>query len=139
MPTNYRARRRWLALCIALEAVLLFSLLYFTADVSAQEEEPGIVRREYVRVTYYTLPGFMASGVRVYKGAAACSFGYPMGSLLEFNDGWQVTCLDRGLLGRGTGWVDVWAPSLAWGRRYVAGDYGDYTWVRVIRWGWSAD
>jgi len=92
--------------------------------------------REYVRVTYYTIRGPMASGIFTHKGAAACSYGYPMGSVLEFEDGWAVTCLDRGLLGRDTGWVDVWAESLAWGRRYVAQDYGNYAWVTVRCWGY---
>ena len=91
--------------------------------------------QEYVRVTYYVLPGFMANGERVHKGAAACSRGFPTYTVLEFPDGFQVTCKDRGYLGPGTGWVDVWAPSLSWGRRYVAGDYGNYAWVTVVRWG----
>ena len=88
-------------------------------------------RQEYVRVTYYVLPGYMANGERVHLGAAACSYGFPMGTRLRLPDGWTVTCKDRGYLGRDTGWIDIWAPSLAWGRRYVTGDYGDYAWVTV--------
>ena len=94
-------------------------------------------RQEYVRVTYYVLPGLMANGERVHLGAAACSYGFPMGTRLQFRDGWTVECTDRGYLGRDTGWVDVWAPNLAWGRRYITGDYGDYTWVTVTRWGYE--
>lgn len=106
------------------------SLLIGLAMLLSQE-----IWQEYVRVTYYVLPGFMANGERVHMGAAACSYGYPMGTLLEFPDGFVVECKDRGYLGRDRGWVDVWSPSLAWGRRYITGDYGDYTWVTVLRWG----
>jgi hypothetical protein len=88
-------------------------------------------RQEYVRVTFYLARGHMASGITTYRGAAACSYGFPMGTRLRFPDGWTVTCLDRGLLGYDTGWVDVWAPSYAWGLRYIEGDYGRYAWVEV--------
>jgi hypothetical protein len=88
-------------------------------------------RQEYVRVTFYVARGPMASGVTTFKGAAACSTGFPMGTRLRFHDGWTVTCLDRGRLGSDTGWIDVWAPSMAWGYRYIEGDYGRYTWVTV--------
>lgn len=81
-----------------------------------------------VRITYYLPTGSpMASGRYPYVGAAACSYNYPLGTRLRFvADGWVVTCEDRGLLGY-EGWVDVFAPSDDWGRRYVRGDYGDYT------------
>jgi len=127
--------RFWLLVLLAVVAWLLLSRL----DVRAQEsDEDWQPRREYVRLTFYTLRGTMASGQYTRLGAAACSYGFPMGSVLMLPDGWEVTCLDRGLLGRGTGWVDVWAPSLAWGRQYVTGDYGDYAWVSVLRWGWGS-
>jgi hypothetical protein len=95
--------------------------------------------QEFVRVTFYVLFGLMANGQPVHKGAAACSTGFPMGTVLEFNDGFTVVCQDRGYLGRDTGWVDVWAPSMTWGRRYIAGDYGNHTWVTVRRWGYDAE
>jgi hypothetical protein len=93
--------------------------------------------QEYVRVTFYVLPGRMYNGERVHMGAAACSRGFPLGTRLEFRDGFTVTCKDRGYLGWDTGWVDVWAPSLAWGYRYVEGDYGRYAWVTVRSWGFN--
>ena len=90
-------------------------------------------RQEYVRVTYYTLPGIMANGERVHLGAAACSRWMPFGTRLELPDGWVVTCKDRGLGDRyWKGWVDVWAPSNTWGRANVTGAYGDYTWVTFL-------
>lgn len=90
-------------------------------------------RQEYVRVTYYTLPGTMASGNHVHLGAAACSRWLPLGTRLRLPDGWVVTCEDRGLGDRyWKGWVDVWAPSPGWGQRYVTGDYGDYAWVDIL-------
>jgi hypothetical protein len=90
-------------------------------------------RSEYVRVTYYTLPGVMANGERVGLGAAACSRWMPLGTRLELPDGWVVTCKDRGLGDYyWKGWVDVWAPSREWGRAYVTGAYGDYAWVNLL-------
>jgi hypothetical protein len=99
-------------------------------------------RQEYVRVTFYTLRGCMAdSGQQcdyTEKDAAACSQWIPFGTQLMFNDGYVVTCRDRG---RGDwywkGWVDVWAPSWQWGQDNIHSAYGDYTWVTVIRWGWD--
>jgi hypothetical protein len=98
-----------------------------------------------VRVTFYTLRGTMASGSYTHKDAAACSDWLPMGTKLMFPDGWIVTCLDRGMgdiiwNARRTGhdaWVDVWAPSYAWGIRYVEGDYGTTTQMQMVRWGWG--
>lgn len=101
--------------------------------VQAQE-----ARQEYVRVTFYTLHGTMASGKQVYKDAAACSNWMPMGTQLMFSDGYVVTCEDRGLGDYyWKGWVDVWAPSHEWGAYNVTSAYGDYTWVTIIRWGWD--
>jgi len=96
-----------------------------------------LARQEYVRLTFYVLPGRMANGELVHKGAAACSRGFPMGTRLELPDGWVVECKDRGLLGQGTGWLDIWAPSMAWGYRYIEGDYGRHAWVTVTRWGYA--
>lgn len=106
--------------------------------VPALASDTDVLWSEYVRVTFYTLPGVMFSGQRVHKGAAACSDWMPIGTRLRFPDGFEVTCLDRGHGGRyWKGWVDVWAPSYGWGLRYVEGDYGLYTWVEVTRWGWQ--
>ena len=86
----------------------------------------------YVRVTFYTLVGPMASGTYTHLGAAACSSWIPFGTELSFSDGMVVTCLDRGLGGKyWSSWVDVWAPSYLWGRVNVTEKYGDWTWVTV--------
>jgi hypothetical protein len=92
-----------------------------------------------IRVTFYTLRGKMASGVTTRKDAAACSKFLPFGTQLMFPDGYVVTCLDRG---HGDwywpdGWVDVWAPSYAWGINNVERDYGLWTTVTIIRWGYE--
>lgn len=50
-------------------------------------------------------------------------------------DGFVVTCLDRGLLGGGTDWIDIWAPDMATGY-WLTRKYGDWTNVQVVRWGW---
>lgn len=90
-------------------------------------------RVEFVRVTYYTLPGVMANGERVHLGAAACSHWMPLGTRVVLPDGWTVTCKDRGDGDRyWSGWIDVWSPSPAWGRANVIGAYGDYAWVSLL-------
>jgi hypothetical protein len=49
-----------------------------------------------------------------------------------------VTCLDRG---HGDwywpAWVDVWSPSYPWGLLNIEADYGLYSHVSVLRWGWD--
>lgn len=85
-----------------------------------------------VRVTYYTDAGTTYSGTRTRPGVAACSWNYAIGTRLRFADGREVVCEDRGALGA-TGWVDVWVGSLAEGRAGVAGAYGNYTTVEVVR------
>ncbi len=129
-----------LILMLAVMLVLLVVVLW-PMPASAQEETQDELsyRHEYVRLTFYVIRGPMASGIRTYKGAAACSSGFPMGTKLEFKDGWQVDCLDRGRLGAGTGWVDVWAESMAWGYQNVEADYGRYAWVKVVCWGWCQE
>lgn len=116
----------------------LMALGVATSPVAAEEETLR------VRVTFYTLRGTMASGLQTRKDAAACSDWLPFGTQLMFPDGYVVTCLDRGLGGRiwntrsgWDAWVDVWAPSYAWGIRYVEGDYGTTTQMQLVRWGWS--
>lgn len=112
---------------------LLFSGVKEHAQVFQQQTEE---RREYVRVTYYTLRGYSFSGIPTGYGAAACSMWIPLWSVLEFEGGYQVTCIDRGYGDRyWKGWVDVWAPTAGWGQQNVIGVYGDYTWVSVICWG----
>jgi hypothetical protein len=118
---------------IAVAAV--FSL---SSAVSSQPARAQELRQEYVRVTFYTLSGVMADAQPVHKGAAACANYMPLGTRLRFNDGYVVTCEDRGFGGSiWDGWVDIWAPSRAWGAANVTDAYGDYTWVDVLRWGWG--
>jgi len=97
-------------------------------------------RQEYLRVTFYTLHGMMADGNSVHRDAAACSQWIPFGTQLMFDDGYVVTCEDRG---HGDwywkGWVDVWAPSWQWGQDNIHSAYGDYAWVTVVRWGWDGE
>lgn len=116
--------------------LLVVLALFFPGIAHADDQ-----RQEYVRVTYYHLLGQMRDGATVHRGAAACSSGrpgsgslaFPMGTVLEFNDGRQVTCEDTG---NGDyywkGWVDVWTPSGTLG-------YKDFEWVTVICWGWCED
>jgi 3D (Asp-Asp-Asp) domain-containing protein len=84
--------------------------------------EPEPVRLT-VRVTFYTLRGVMFNGEHVHEGAAACSWNLPLGTLVEFDDGRQVVCTDRGHLGN-AGWIDVWMPDYATGLTEVEGRYG---------------
>lgn len=111
-----------------LVVVLLIAGIVLAGTAHAEEG----TRQEFVRVTYYTLPGRMADGNLVHEGAAACSRWIPMGTVLEFPDGRQVVCQDRG---HGDwywrGWVDVYGDSS------VNRVYGDYTWVLVLRWGYD--
>jgi hypothetical protein len=127
------------AIMFLVMAILLVAVLLWPLPASAQVADEADYRQEYVRVTFYVIRGPMASGIVTHKGSAACSSGFPMGTKLEFKDGWQVSCLDRGRLGAGTGWVDVWAESMAWGYRNVEGDYGRYAWVKVVCWGWCQE
>jgi hypothetical protein len=116
--------------------VALFLLASGARTVWAGEQWPP---DEFTaRITYYVQRGVMASGLWTRKDAAACSKWLPFGTQLRFPDGYVVTCLDRG---HGDwywpAWVDVHAESMAWGLRYVEADYGLYSRVSVIRWGWG--
>ena len=92
-----------------------------------------LAHSEVVRLTYYTLPGYMANGNRVHLGAAACSKWMPLGQRLKLPDGFEVTCEDRGDGDRYWGaWVDVWAPSRSWGASRITGTYGDYALVEFL-------
>lgn len=121
---------------LALSAFLWLMVgVLILGTVHAEEVTP---RQEYVRVTFYDLPGRMADGQMVHDGAAACSAWLPMGTVLEFPDGRQVVCQDRG---HGDwywrGWVDVWTPNYAAGVVGVERAYGLYSWVSIVRWGWD--
>jgi len=84
-----------------------------------------------VRVTYYTPTGNpMYSGVYPQYGDAACSWNLPLGTRLRLPDGYEVTCWDRGQLGS-QGWLDLFAPSPAIGRGFIA-RYGEWAWVEVM-------
>jgi hypothetical protein len=91
-----------------------------------------------VRVTFYTLTGIVRYGepgdATTRMCVAACSTNFPAHSILRFNDGFVVECRDTGLLGS-TGWIDIWAPSYAWGLAEVERVYGQRTTVEVLRWG----
>lgn len=91
-----------------------------------------------VRVTHYTWTGSpMYSGIYPYHGAAACSWNFPLGTVLRFRDGREVTCLDRGRLGW-DGWVDIYADSWLEARR-IQQSYEYYSGrepVEILRWGY---
>jgi hypothetical protein len=91
-----------------------------------------------VRVTHYYATGNpMYSGIYPYHGAAACSWNFPLGTVLRFRDGREVTCLDRGRLGW-DGWVDIYAATSAEGLR-IQQSYEYYRGrepVEILRWGY---
>ena len=122
----------------ALRLMLGFSLLaigclFLVASAHAEEED--VI---HARVTFYPLRGVMASGVYTHPDAAACSRWMPFGTQLRFPDGFVVTCLDRGLGDRyWSAWIDIWSPSYQWGLLNVERDYGLWTDVSVVRWGWG--
>jgi len=118
-----------------IRAILLSMLLSASVVAPVAHADDDELWREDVRVTFYTLRGQMRWGSQTYLGAAACGSYFPAGTKLRFvQDDFVVVCEDTGLLGRYQ--IDVWAPSLAWGRNNIAGYYGDYTTVSVLRWGW---
>lgn len=91
-----------------------------------------------VRVTYYLQSGHMADGNQTHIGAAACSHFIPLGSQIELNDAWVVTCEDRGLGDQyWHNWIDIWSPSRGWALENILACYGDYTTINIIRWGWA--
>lgn len=75
----------------------------------------------------------MHNGEYPYEGAAACSWNFEDGTIIEFEDGRQVVCLDRGLLGN-EGWVDIFVVSIRAGK---ALGYSKYELVRIIRRGYK--
>jgi hypothetical protein len=109
-------------------AALLATLALGLGAVRLASAQEGLT----VRTTYYVDRGTTYSGTQTRPGVAACSWNLAAGTVLRFPDGRTVTCEDRGQLGS-AGWVDVWVPSLDAGRREIAGVYGDYTRVEVVR------
>jgi hypothetical protein len=116
-----------------LKAIVLAALMLGAASLCAPEARAAEMT---MRFTVYIDHGVTDSGHWTAWGTAACSWNVPLYTVLELPDGYQVTCLDRGLLGNGTpyGWLDMWTPDWATGaafQRY----YGEYVRVRIVRWG----
>lgn len=99
----------------------------------ATSEEPVPIRYEEVRaeVSAYTSdpgetdedPLTMASGKKVYAGAAACPSRYPFGTRIEV-EGSRYTCEDRMNARYRSGnyfdlWVETKAEAYQWGRRTI--------------------
>ena len=122
---------RWLAL----GAILLLVL----GGAGATQAAPAEASTTSVRVTHYYATGNPTySGIYPYHGSAACSWNFPLGTVLQFWDGRVVTCIDRGLLGW-NGWVDIFAATWAEGRR-IQQSYEYYAGrevVEILRWGWG--
>lgn len=104
--------------------------------------DAGPTNTLFVRVTFYTLTGRMASGASTRSGAAACSAFMPFGTLLELPDGRVVECLDRGhgdwYWNQKTGWdgwIDIWEPDRLEGLAQVEAVYGLNALAIVQRWG----
>ena len=129
-----------MAVLRALVLGTLLSASSFVPVARADDDPPSEVAdaslwQEHVRLTFYTLRGTMRWGNQTNMGAAACGNHFPAGSQLQFaTDNWTVMCEDTGRLLSNQ--IDVWAPSYAWGVQNIARAYGDYTIVKVIRWGW---
>lgn len=86
-----------------------------------------------VRLTYYHATGDpMYNGVYPYPGAAACSWDFPLGTILATANGDVLTCADRGMLPER--WVDVFVHTPEEGTR-LANQFGPYTRMRVLAWG----
>lgn len=124
---------------LALAGLLLARSLLPMADA-------GPTSTLFVRVTFYTLTGRMASGSTTRPGAAACSGYIPFKTLLELPDGRVVECLDRGhgdwYWNRDTGWdgwVDVWVASRSEGLAQIEAAYGLNALAIVQRWGADPD
>jgi len=48
--------------------------------------------------TFYDQGTTTASGSPVFEGEAGCGSAFPLGTVLDLDDGQEVVCLDRGLL-----------------------------------------
>lgn len=82
--------------------------------------------------TYYGYTGSVtASGVMPYEGEAGCGSAFPVGTILDLNDGHRVICLDHGMLGAYG--VDVYC-SRGWAECNAENPAGP-TGARVERWG----
>lgn len=119
-------------LCVAVVILLIVAASFaLSPPVHGQE-----VRQEFVRVTFFLPTGnVMRDGTWPYVGAAACGSYFPMGTVLELPDGFQVECRDTGYLGRAQ--VDIYSPSMSWGRSNIEAAYGAYATVSVVRWGYE--
>ena len=111
-----------------LAGAALFGAAFLISEASAETTTN--------RLTVYLDRGVMYSGYQTHWGAAACSWNYPIGTVLELPDGFQVTCLDRGVLGS-SGWIDIWVPDWSTGR-WLQQRYGDWTTATIVRWGWGS-
>ena len=86
-----------------------------------------------VRLTYYHETGDpMYNGVYPRPGAAACSWDFPIGTILSTANGDVLFCADRGMLPER--WVDVFVETQEEGQRLTS-HYGPYTRMRVLAWG----
>lgn len=119
---------------LTIALLLLTILMLIVVNLSMARVAAAEPESIEVRVTYYYWTGnVMYAGIYPFPGAAACSWNLPLYTVVEFEDGREVVCLDRGLLGS-TGWIDVYANTAAAGREVVDA-YGDWARVRVARWG----
>ena len=119
---------------VMLAAIL--AVAAFLWNAGSGHGAPNLTAQMTVRLTVYLPTGHvMHSGYYPFWGAAACSWNFPEGTVLELPDGHRVTCLDRGLLGA-SGWVDIYTPDWATAR-WVQAYYGPWTTVAIVRWGWS--
>lgn len=114
---------------------LILALVLFLATFTGTVQ-PTHADDVTVRVTYYYPTGNPTySGVYPYAGSAACSWNFPIGTQLQFEDGYIVICLDRGMLGW-NGWVDIFASDWKTGQ-YFRYHYKKYEYVTILRWGWG--
>jgi len=117
------------ATLIALSWYIVLTTLGVFIDIR-NTNDAQVAEQHWVRVTYYTWTGNpMASGIYPYVGAAACDYSFSMGTKIFFEDGFEVTCLDRGHLGYGH--VDIYADSHEMGQR-IADKYGYWESVEVF-------
>lgn len=107
--------------------IIMASIFLLTNMCSLQARVDAVEQySQWVRVTHYEWTGSpMYNGEWPHAGAAACSWNFPLGTVIVFPDGREVVCKDRGALG-GYGWVDVY------GSRYDIASYN--TWEVVEVW-----
>jgi hypothetical protein len=87
-------------------------------------------------ITFYLWTGNRTtSGLWPDVGQMACTRAYPLGTVIEFSNGWQFTCTDRGLLDENGVLFDLFAWSHGDGHWMIAQIGNPYN-HRIIRWGW---